>query len=323
MPLLLAGVIAGPGRSHAQMALTWRSETPSAEVPTLSEAKRLNENCPEGGSPLSRKNVEAVQAAAKLDLNALEKIESLVDGCLPEEASPEAARESLVKNLRAKMAKAPRIKKEGGGVASTEDLVNIGLIARTLVGEIATKRKCQKSGENPFAKAIGKIVLNRVDLAKKGQPDGGVRPSEFVDSTFKQGGDALRSILFRPYQFSVWNKGDPAQKWAMCPARVPGLKYLDKNGKVIATASIGEYIAWSAAVEVAAKLVLGEKSFRGETRNVKGYFYAEGGAAHDKLQSRGFRKVHGVTVGGHLIDDVDCLELWDPPAALKASQKKK
>jgi len=272
--------------------------------------------CPaNAGMPMPQSSLENISSLSKVDDKFVVEVSALIDKCLPVQADTSLAQRTLIAEMAKHLQSATRPKKDNGREASIDDLVNVALLARTLVGEIATKSKCQGEGANSYTKAVGRVILNRASFASKRVTRGLVNWFDFVDRDSFEGADPIRAVLFKKQQFSVWNPGDNAQRWAMCPARVPGQKYYDNKGKIIASASIGKFIDWQSAVLVATEMVFARSSFLLETNSVNSLYYTEGAAMHaSRVQGR-YTQVVGATVAGTPIHDVDCLELWNPPTS--------
>ncbi len=182
---------------------------------------------------------------------------------------------------------------EGGRAVTSEDLVAIDSLSRTMYGEMAS---CYKHGlEYPMA--VARIALNRAEnkiLSKrfiKGKHDASKLPIAKVATT--------------PSQFNVWlrklnNDANPSREMALCPPRSPTQKL--KSGR---KPSAQELSIWKHTVRIATDAVLFPEAFKKKTKDLDDiYNYTSGmGKFYDmKLQDR--------SIAGRKISKTKCVELW-------------
>ncbi|MBC7371534.1 MAG: hypothetical protein H7326_08220 [Bdellovibrionaceae bacterium] len=206
----------------------------------------------------------------------------------------------------------PKIKKEDNTMMTSQDLVDIDSLARSIYGEMAG---CFKHGLQ-YPMTVAKIVRNRA-LAKE-------RSSEFIKPPHDSAKNSLSKVVTSSSQFNVWmkkhrDKMNPSLKMALCP---PGNK--DKMYWQGRNPPPGELQIWENAMRIATQAVVQPEAFDRRTNQVSGFFYTSGmgqfykmGQVHPVIEDREVRKN-------------SCLEVWmenkdkrKPAAKARAKSGKK
>ena len=188
--------------------------------------------------------------------------------------------------------KVPKIQKEDGTQMTSQDLVDIDSLARSIYGEMAS---CFKHGLQ-YPMTVAKIVRNRALSTE--------RSSEFIKPPHDPAKNSLSKVVTSSSQFNVWMKkhGDrmnPSLKMALCP---PGNK--DQVYWQGRKPPPGELQIWENAMRIATQAVVQPNSFDIRTKEVSGFFYTSGmgqfykmGQVHPVIENREVRKN-------------SCLEVW-------------
>ncbi|MBX2988283.1 MAG: hypothetical protein KF802_10335 [Bdellovibrionaceae bacterium] len=304
--LFLSLLLIAPTLVRAQMGLTWRQEN-SLDL-------RLADDCPpvnsvrESPAPLPIAQVrEIAHLSEAAQGKALSEAMDNLNHCFKSDGQDQLAERVIIPGTRARLKADPPapVKKDDGTMATADDWIRIDLLARVLVGEIASSPRCGDA----HVKAVARVILNRMDYVKKDPTNSW---KQFAD---RKDGDALINAITKKSMFSALDGKDPANKWFACPSTNIVQKYKVANA-VFATGQ-NEYLNWFRAMEVATEMVLHEKTFRKETNSVKSLFYSKGQAVHDMRVRQGFTHVTNARIDGSSINQRNCIELWDDPKLKK------
>lgn len=185
--------------------------------------------------------------------------------------------------------------------ATSEDIYNIDVLARTIYAEMA---EClQESPE--YGKAVAKVALNRESLVKKG--------TAFQHFTHTRTGQKralpeLGQVLLAKNQFSLWNVNtgpkDQSILLALCPARDNS----DQNWSN-QRASPRDQIAWENALKIATEAVLFRPAFESKTKQITQFYFTSKMAKYDGRT----RAEPKIIVGNRYkpINNSNCLTLWN------------
>lgn len=180
--------------------------------------------------------------------------------------------------------------------ATRADWVAMDVLARTLYGEMAS---CFRKGKQ-YPEAVAKVILNRVDF--KNETNLGARfiSSDGDDSNLDYRND-ITNVAFKSYQFSVWNREDPARRMAMCPPSRADQKFWKGSlpGKE-------EQQIWKDAVRIAARAVLQGQSFRKKTEDLTALYYT----SNMELSKKDYAEISNASIGGTKLPMSRCVQLW-------------
>ncbi|KYG66424.1 hypothetical protein AZI86_05080 [Bdellovibrio bacteriovorus] len=180
--------------------------------------------------------------------------------------------------------------------ATRADWVAIDVLARTLYGEMAS---CFKKGKQ-YPETVAKVILNRVDF--KNQTNLGSRfiASDGDESNLDYRND-ITNAAFKSYQFSVWNREDPARRMAMCPP-----SSADKPFWKGSLPGAEEQQIWKDAVRIASKAVLQGETFRKKTKDLTALYYT----SNMQLSKKDYKEVPNGSIGGKKLPMSRCIQLW-------------
>lgn len=200
---------------------------------------------------------------------------------------------------RLKKQKIPLLVNEQMKPMTTDDLLNIDALARTIYGEMG---KCFRKGLHyPIAAAL--VAVNRND----NKP----RFREWTTTYVKRKVASLprlTKIVTTPEKFNNWKayqggKVNGPLHHSLCPARTVNKPFW-KSTK----ASQGEVDIWKNAVRIATEAVMFPSRFKARAPAMKNInFYTSGmGQYQDYLQVFPF-------VNGRPLENFDCIEIWKEP----------
>lgn len=246
---------------------------------------------------------DLAEVAAESEKTFLGEAMDRLNECFQADGLDQLAERVIMPGTRAALQARPpsRQMKEDGTPATIEDWVKVDLLARTLVGEIASTPDCPDAD----VKAVARVIMNRMEYVRTAST-GAWR--QFAPN---REGDALINVITHKRQFSALNGKDNANRWFACPSSNIVQKY-NFSGNKFATGT-SEYINWVRAIEVASEMVFRERTFRESTREVTSLFYSKGAATFEDRKKQGFRHVRGRRIDGRVIDNVRCVQLWDDP----------
>ncbi len=220
-----------------------------------------------------------------------------VGACVKDDEIEDKYRKLAKNKVLAAWPQVKNLRRTNGEPATKTDLVNIDLLARTLYGEMET---CSQKSE-AYPRAVSKLILNRADFAKANPS----RASLFIDPdrAKEPNENELTNAILKRKQFSPWNVSDPTAPRILCPPTDTKKPY------GIGRAPIPDEIAtWKAMVTIAAQSVLGDKSYKNRSRDMRDLYFTSNGA---KIE--GLERVKNVSVGGEKITDPSCLMMWKDP----------
>ena len=182
---------------------------------------------------------------------------------------------------------------------TTEDLVNIDSLARTIYGEMG---KCFRKGlQYPIAAAL--VAVNRFDNKS--------RFKEWTKSQVKRKVASLpplTQIVTTPEKFNVWKvyasgKVNGPLHHSLCPARAVNKPFWKTK-----RASQAEVDIWKNAVRIATEAVMFPSRFKARSPAMKNInFYTSGmGQYQDYMQVFPF-------VNDRPLEHFECIEMWKEP----------
>lgn len=200
---------------------------------------------------------------------------------------------------RLKKQKVPRLVNEKMKAMTTDDLVNIDALARTIYGEMG---RCFRKGlQYPIAAAL--VAVNRFENTG--------RFKEWTDTKIKRKVASLPSltkIVTTPEKFNVWKayqsgKINAPLHHSLCPARVTNQPFWKAK-----KASQAEVDIWKNAVRIATEAVMFPTRFKSRSPAMKNInFYTSGmGQYQDYLQVFPF-------VNDRPLENFACIEMWQEP----------
>ncbi len=200
---------------------------------------------------------------------------------------------------RLKKQKIPRLVNEQMKPMTTEDLVNIDSLARTIYGEMG---KCFRKGlQYPIAAAL--VAVNRFDNKS--------RFKEWTKSQVKRKVASLpplTRIVTTPEKFNVWKvyasgKVNGPLHHSLCPARAVNKPFWKTK-----RASQAEVDIWKNAVRIATEAVMFPSRFKARSPAMKNInFYTSGmGQYQDYMQVFPF-------VNDRPLEHFECIEMWKEP----------
>lgn len=238
-------------------------------------------------------------------LKAATQIYDLVGECplkdptvMPAKLPKENIFDAFVYN-RLKKQKVPLLVNEQMRLMTSDDLLNIDSLARTIYGEMG---KCFRKGlQYPIAAAL--VAVNRNDSK--------LRFKEWTKTQVKRkvaSLPALTHIVTTPEKFNVWKvyeagKVNGPLHHSLCPARTVNKPFWKTN-----RASQAEVDIWKNAVRIATEAVMFPSRFKARSpamRNIN--FYTSGmGQYGDYLQVFPF-------VNDRPLEHFECIEMWKEP----------
>lgn len=187
----------------------------------------------------------------------------------------------------------PKILNEDNKPMTTDNLIEIDALARTLYGEMAI---CYRKGLQ-YPMTVARIIMNRAENKS--------RRSEFTDPPHEESTPDIVKVCTTPSQFNVWYKQIEGSKnntlhHGLCPPQHEDKPYW--NGK---KASKYEADIWKNSVRIATEAILYPTKFKKRTTDVDGYHYTSGMGKFYKM-----KQDRSVTIEGHAVDNSACLEIW-------------
>lgn len=217
---------------------------------------------------------------------------------MPAKLPKENIFDTLVYN-KLKKQKVPRLVNEQMRPMTTEDLINIDSLARTIYGEMG---RCFRKGlQYPIAAAL--VAVNRRDNK--------ARYKEWTLSRVKRKVASLpplTKIVTTPEKFNVWKTSEGGKPngplhHSLCPARAVNKPFWKSK-----RASAAEVDIWKNAVRIATEAVMFPSRFKARSpamRNIN--FYTSGmGQYQDYLQVFPF-------VNDRPLEHFECIEIWKEP----------
>ncbi len=231
-----------------------------------------------------------------------------------------------------------------------ERFLSIASLARTSLGEIMYKKNC--GGKNapidPWGKGLTRVIVNRDDMVQQKGSHGRANFTHFLQDEglnypskkdYKPSLSSLRDLLFAFKQFSVWNPKDPNRHKVLCPAQKAGqivtiseeeyqhnLRSEQERSKknrepmrpVYRYTKLNKehFKDWQIAVKFAYSAVLNRQGFKAETPGIPAdaVFYTSTQTVHQDWAKQAERYVYvqDARVGQTLINDPNCLSVWQP-----------
>lgn len=197
----------------------------------------------------------------------------------------------------------PAIKNESGKQITTEEVVAIDALARTMYGEMA---RCYRKGLQ-YPMTVARIALNRAEAKDRHQ--------EFIKPPQTDSKPDLAKVSISETQFSMWRKtkGDgspnPPLHHALCPPIKLNEPFWNANEAPSMEANI-----WKNTMRIATEAVLHPKQFKKRTAEVDGFFYTSD-MAHlkdNKKVKPFFRNMDRAypTIEGKKVSSGNCVEVW-------------
>jgi hypothetical protein len=201
--------------------------------------------------------------------------------------------------VRLKKQKVPRLVNEQMKAMTTDDLINIDALARTIYGEMG---KCFRKGlQYPIAAAL--VAVNRFENR--------ARFREWTNTQVKRKVASipnLTKIVTTPEKFNVWKayqsgKINAPLHHSLCPARVTNKPFWKAK-----KASQAEVDIWKNAVRIATEAVMFPTRFKARSPAMKNInFYTSGmGQYQNYLQVFPF-------VNDRPLENFSCIEMWQEP----------
>ena len=238
-------------------------------------------------------------------LKAATQIYDLVGECpladptvMPKKLSRENIFDSYV-YAKLRKQKVPRLVNEQMKIMTSDDLINIDSLARTIYGEMG---KCFRKGlQYPIAAAL--VALNRAENKPRFKEWTSSRTKRKLASV-----PALTRIVTTPEKFNVWKayegeKINGPLHHSLCPARK-----VNKPFWKTTKASQAEVDIWKNAVRIATEAVMFPTKFKSRSPAMKNMnFYTSGmGQYKDYAQVFPF-------VNDRPLENFDCIEIWKEP----------
>lgn len=256
--------------------------------------------CPQNGPVSSAQVRQILDTFEQSKSLAFETAMDLTLDCFENDGSKDFVSRVIVPTMRARLKKKLKnpMVKASGELATVNDMLRVDLIARMLIGEIASSSQC--SAEE--VSAVAKVALNR---AKYAEVDRGRGWTRFVEDHKSK--DLLLQVLMKPAQF----QGLHDSRWASCPAKDIRQVFSDSS------TGMDAYANTARAVLIAIEMVFDEDAFRLKTKNVDALYYAMGEKANRNWtslrQDSGkpfYTELKGRRIRGKLIDNPDCIQLY-------------
>lgn len=195
--------------------------------------------------------------------------------------------------------KIPKVTKENGEMLTSQDLVAIDALSRTLYAEMA---RCYKNGLQ-YPMTVAKIAMNRAVTTE--------RHREFIRDDHDRAKSDLAKVVTSPTQFSLWlrqinGKPNNSLRQALCPPSEKEKDFWTGNKP-----SQHETDIWENTVRIATEAVLFPKKFSSRTSSVKQYFYTSG--------MPGFFGMTKVvpSIEEHKVSKEACIQVWEQKSKKK------
>ena len=189
---------------------------------------------------------------------------------------------------------------------TTDDLISIDAMARTLYGEMG---QCFNKGMQ-YPMSVARIIVNRSENKKYRKL--------FIKGPHDDDKSDIAKVATSPSQFNNWmknNKDNPngPLHHSLCPPKKVNEPFW--NGK---NASKSDVEVWRNAVRIATEAVVYPKRFKERTNDLKDvYFYTSGmGKFYNS------KLIKNKEVGDRPVDNTRCIELWTFPTTGKKVVKK-
>ncbi len=191
---------------------------------------------------------------------------------------------------------------------TTDNLINIDAMARTLYGEMG---QCFNKGMQ-YPMSVARIIVNRSENP--------VYRDLFIKGEHADGKPDLAMTATTPSQFNNWMKKNKNSRngplhHSLCPPKTVNEPFWNGN-----KASNSDVEVWRNAVRIATEAVVYPKRFKERTSELKDvYFYTSGlGKFYNS------KLIKNKEIGDRPIDNTRCIELWTfPTAKTKNSYKKR
>ncbi len=188
--------------------------------------------------------------------------------------------------------KVPNVIKENGQAMSTQDLIDVDSLARTIYGEMAG---CFKHGLQ-YPVTVAKVAFNRART-----PD---REGEFIRGPHSNYKGALAKVVTSASQFSLWRieisgKPNNSVKMALCP---PSNRL--KPSWQGYPPSQDEQEIWGNTLRIATEAVLFPKKFMARTKQISELHYTSG------LNSFHGMKQAFPWIEDHQVSRNACVQVW-------------
>ncbi len=188
---------------------------------------------------------------------------------------------------------------------TTDDLISIDAMARTLYGEMG---QCFNKGMQ-YPMSVARIIVNRSENKKY--------EKLFIKGPHSDDKSNIAKVATSPSQFNNWmkknkNKSNGPLHHSLCPPKAVNEPFWNGN-----KASDSDVEVWRNAVRIATEAVVYPKRFKERTNDLKDvYFYTSGmGKFYNS------KLIKNKEVGDRPVDNTRCIELWTFPTAEKKVAK--
>ncbi len=188
---------------------------------------------------------------------------------------------------------------------TTDDLISIDAMARTLYGEMG---QCFNKGMQ-YPMSVARIIVNRSENE--------TYRSLFIKGEHNEDKPDIAKVATTPSQFNNWMKKNKSSTngplhHSLCPPKKVNEPFWNGN-----KASNSDVEVWRNAVRIATEAVVYPKRFKERTKDLKDvYFYTSGmGKFYNS------KLIKNKEIGDRPIDNTRCIELWTFPTASIKSAK--
>lgn len=189
---------------------------------------------------------------------------------------------------------------------TTDDLISIDAMARTLYGEMG---QCFNKGMQ-YPMSVARIIVNRSESKKYRKL--------FIKGPHEEDKSDIAKVATSPSQFNNWmkkNKNNPngPLHHSLCPPKTVNEPFWKGKG-----ATKNDVEVWRNAVRIATEAVIYPKKFKKRTNDLKDvYFYTSGmGKFYNS------KLITNKEIDDRPIDNERCIELWTFPTTKKKVVKK-